>query len=87
MDRIGKTRGWNPYTEVQFRGGMTSEGALFMGNAEEVTTKIIEIISYFGLTRFIAHLDVGGPSHKEMLKAIELYGTKVIPAVRNAIEI
>lgn len=86
MDRIGRDRGWSPYTKMQFESGMSPEGALFMGDPNQVADKMIEAISYFGLTRFIAHLDVGGPSHKEMMKAIELYGTKVIPAVRKALQ-
>lgn len=86
MDRIGKDRGWAPYTKMQFQGGMSPEGALFMGNSEEVAQKIIEVSKMFNLTRFVAHLDVGGPSHKEMMKAIELYGTKVIPQVRAALK-
>lgn len=85
MDRIGRGRGWNPYTKMQFEGGMSPEGALFMGDVNQVTEKIIETIEMFGLTRFIAHLDVGGPSHKDLMKVIELYGTKVTPAVRKAI--
>jgi len=85
MDRIGRDRGWQPYSKMQFEGGMSPEGALFMGDANQVAEKMIDAISYFGLTRFIAHLDVGGPPHKEMMKAIELYGTKVIPVVREAI--
>ncbi|MDD3772843.1 MAG: LLM class flavin-dependent oxidoreductase [Weeksellaceae bacterium] len=84
MDRIGKDRGWAPYTKMQFQGGMSPEGALFMGNSEQVSEKIIKTIELFGLTRFVAHLDVGGPSHKEMMKAIELYGNKVLPQVRAA---
>ena len=83
MDRIGRDRGWSPYTKIQFEGGMSPEGALFMGDPNQVADKMIEAISFFGLTRFIAHLDVGGPTHKEMMKAIELYGTKVLPVVRK----
>lgn len=86
MDRIGKSRGWQPYTKMQFQGGMSPEGALFMGDAHQVAEKMIQTIEMFSLTRFIAHLDVGAPSHKEMMKAIELYGTKVLPEVRKAIE-
>lgn len=86
MDRIGKDRGWSPYSKMQFEGGMSPEGALFMGDPNQVADKMIEAISFFGLTRFIAHLDVGGPSHKDMMKAIELYGTKVLPMVRKAVE-
>ena len=39
----------------------------------------------FGLTRFSAHMDVGGPSHKLLLKSIEIYGTKIAPKVREAL--
>lgn len=86
MDRIGRDRGWAPYTKMQFEGGMSPEGALFMGDAHQVTEKMIATIEMFGLTRFVAHMDVGGPSHKEMMKAIELYGSKVLPEVRKAVE-
>ncbi len=87
MDRIGRDRGWSPYTKMQFEGGMDPEGALFMGDANQVAEKMVEIIEYFGLTRFVAHIDVGGPNHKAMMKTIELYGDKVIPMVKKAVEI
>ncbi|MFA7687336.1 MAG: LLM class flavin-dependent oxidoreductase [Moheibacter sp.] len=85
MNRIGKDRGWSPYTQMQFEGGMSPEGALFMGDTHQVAEKMIQTIEMFGLTRFIAHIDVGGPTNKEMMKAIELYGSKVLPEVRKAI--
>lgn len=83
MDRIGRERGWAPYSKSQFTGGMSPEGALFMGDVHQVTDKIIRNIEMFNLTRFVAHIDVGGPSHKEMMKMIELYGAKVVPAVKK----
>ncbi|MBS1748598.1 MAG: LLM class flavin-dependent oxidoreductase [Bacteroidetes bacterium] len=87
MDKIGKERGWRSnYTQSQFEAGMSMQGALYMGNAEEVAEKIIHTIKMFGLTRFIAHIDVGGPSHKELMKTIELLGSKVIPIVKKHFE-
>lgn len=83
MDRIGRDRGWAPYTQQQFEGGISPHGSLFMGNSQEVAEKIIKVIELFGLTRFIAHLDVGGPSHEAMMKNIELYANEVIPIVRK----
>ncbi|SFU37205.1 probable oxidoreductase, LLM family [Pustulibacterium marinum] len=87
MDRIGSQRGWPKYSQMQFLGGMSPEGALYMGEAEAVTEKIINTIEMFGLTRFVAHIDVGGPKHKDLMKAIELYGTKVIPEVKKALSL
>jgi probable LLM family oxidoreductase len=86
MDRIGATRGWQPYAKAQYDAGRGKEGALFIGSAEAVTEKILYMHELFGITRFIGHMDVGDPSHKEMMKAIELFGTKVAPAVRQALK-
>ncbi|WP_374163772.1 LLM class flavin-dependent oxidoreductase [Arcticibacter sp. MXS-1] len=85
MDRVGRSRGWPPYTQLQFEGGMSTEGALFMGEPEAVAEKILKVIQLFGLTRFIAHMDVGGPSHADMMRSIELYATKVVPAVKKGL--
>jgi probable LLM family oxidoreductase len=85
MDRVGATRGWAPYGKEQYDGGRSKEGALFMGEPSEVTDKILYMHELFGITRFIGHMDVGDPSHKEMMKAIELFGTKVAPEVRKAL--
>jgi len=85
MNRIGASRGWAPYTKAQYNGGRSKEGALFIGSAEEVTDKILYMHELFGITRFIGHMDVGDPSHADMMKAIELFGTKVAPKVRKAL--
>lgn len=85
MDRIGKERGWLPYTKMQFEGGMSPEGALVMGDANQAAEKIIAMAEKFGLTRYVAHIDVGFPGHQQMMKVIELYATKVIPQVKKAL--
>ena len=83
MDRIGRERGWSPYTVNQFKGGLSEDGALFMGSPEMVAEKMVNTIQMFGLTRFVAHIDVGGPSHADLMKTIELYGDKVLPLVKK----
>lgn len=84
MDKIGRERNWGgSYTLPQFEYGMERDGALFMGSPEAVAEKIAYAIDFFGLTRYVAHIDVGGPSHKDMLRTIELYGDKVIPLVKE----
>lgn len=85
MDRIGKDRGWAPFSKEQYEGGRKKEGALLIGDPSEVADKILHMQEMFGLTRFIAHIDVGGPPHKDIMKAIELFGTKVAPEVKKAV--
>lgn len=86
MDRIGKSRGWRPYQRMQFDYGKTKNGALFIGEAEEMVDKILYVQEMFGLTRFAAHMDVGSPSHKDMMKSIEIFGTKIAPKVKEALK-
>lgn len=87
MDRVGKQRGWAPYTRMQFEGGMGERGALFMGDSKQVANKIIRLVKMFGLTRFVAHMDVGDPGHEAMRRSIELFGKEVIPAVKKGLGI
>ncbi|WP_421940699.1 LLM class flavin-dependent oxidoreductase [Pedobacter sp.] len=86
MNRVGKSRGWPPYQRSQFDMGRGSSGALIIGDANESIDKILSMQETFGLTRFSAHMDVGGPSHSAMMKSIEIFGTKIAPAVRKALQ-
>ena len=70
---------------MQFEGGMSSHGALFMGEPKEVAEKIIRLIKMFGLTRFVAHMDVGDPGHETMMHSIKLFATEVIPLVKKGL--
>ena len=82
MNRIGSSRGWSPYTKMQYEDGRSKDGALFIGNSDEVAEKINTVKEMFGLTRYNAHMDVGAPNHEVMMKSIELFGTKVSEKVR-----
>ena len=82
MDRIGATRGWTPYSKMQYEGGRAKDGALFIGNVNEVAEKIEYMKEIFGITRFIGHMDVGAPENDVMIKSIKLFGEKVGPKVR-----
>jgi probable LLM family oxidoreductase len=85
MDRIGKSRGWPPYQKQQYDLGRTKNGALIIGDANEAIDKILQMQEMFGLTRFSAHMDVGGPSHESLMKSIEIFGNTIAPAVRKAL--
>jgi probable LLM family oxidoreductase len=87
MGRIGRERGWPPPTKRQFDAERSPEGALFIGDAQEVIDKILWEHELFGHTRHLIQFSVGTMPHKEMLRAIELYGTVVAPAVRKALSV
>lgn len=55
---------------------------MFVGNPDEVATKIIKIIEDLQLDRFMLHLPIGSMPHQDVLRAIALYGNQVVPKVR-----
>ena len=85
MNAVGKDRGWSAFTEEQFNFARSPEGALVVGSPEEVIDKILYEHELFGNTRFIAQSSLGTLPHKQVMKSIELFGTKVAPAVRKAL--
>lgn len=85
MNRVGRTRGWPPFTRQQYDYGRGPNGAYIIGDVNESVDKILHMHEMFGLTRFSAHMDVGGPSHAALMKSIEIYGTKIVPKVREAL--
>lgn len=86
MDRVGRSRGWPPYQKQQYDIGRGKQGHLIIGDANEAIEKILYLQNLFGLTRFSAHMDVGGPSHELLMKSIEIFGTKIAPKVREALK-
>jgi probable LLM family oxidoreductase len=82
MNRVGASRGWSSFTRSQYDYGRGKEGAYLFGDANEAVDKILHMHELFGLTRFSAHMDVGGPSHAMLMKSIEIFGTKIAPRVK-----
>ena len=85
MTRIGRERGWPPTTRPQFEALRSPRGALAVGSSEEVAEKIVFEYDLFKNQRFLAQLSVGAMAHAQTMHAIELFGTRVAPAVRTEI--
>ena len=84
MNRIGRERGWSPMTREGFDQLTSPQGALVVGDPEQVTEKILFEHELFGHQRFLAQMSVGTMPHAQVMRAIELLGTEVAPAVRAA---
>lgn len=56
-----------------------------IGSPQEVIDKMLWEYEIFKNDRFLIQLSAGHIDHKSMMKAIELYGTVVAPAVRAGI--
>jgi probable LLM family oxidoreductase len=85
MNRIGRERGWGPSGRREFDASRGPKGALFVGSPAEVTDKILASHEIFGNSRFLIQMAIGTMPHATLMKAIELFGTRVAPEVRKAV--
>jgi probable LLM family oxidoreductase len=85
MDRIGAERGWPPLQRQDYDAGRTLRGATVVGSPEEVAEKILWQHELFRHQRFLIQFTVGSLPHEKTMKAIELFGTKVAPLVRDEV--
>jgi len=85
MTRIGRERGWPPLQRPDFEALRSPHGALVLGSPAEVTEKILYEHELFGHDRFLAQIGIGALPHDRIMRAIELFGTEVAPAVRAEI--
>ena len=85
MNKIGRERGWAPATRQQLEAGRTLRGADFVGSPAEIIEKILFQHELFGHQRLLLQLGVGTIEHKKVMRAVELLGTQVAPAVRQEI--
>ncbi|MDQ3707322.1 MAG: LLM class flavin-dependent oxidoreductase [Chloroflexota bacterium] len=85
MNRIGRERGWSSMTRSQFEALCSPRGALLVGSPQEVIDKVLYEHELFGHKRFLAQISVGPIAHAKVMRAIELFGTVVAPAVRKAL--
>ena len=81
--RIGRERGWGPYSRLQFQQSASPQGALFVGSPETVAQKIAWAVRTLGLSRFQLKYSVGSLPHDQRLESVRLYGEEVVPRVRQ----
>ena len=81
-DRIGAERGWGPMQRADF-DQEANFGSLYVGSPETVAKKIAKTAKVLGLDRFDLKYSAGPLEHEKSMHSIELYGTKVIPMVRE----
>jgi len=82
-DRIGALRGWPPLRREEFEADV-AQGSLYIGSPETVARKMARAIRALDVGRFDLIYSAGGAMRaSDRLRAVELYGTRVIPMVRE----
>ncbi len=81
-DRIGATRGWPPIKREEYDADI-AHGSLYIGSPETVARKIARAVRALDVGRFDLIYSTGSLPASTRLRAVELYGTTVIPRVRQ----
>jgi probable LLM family oxidoreductase len=81
---IGKERGWRPVTRSAFDAQRGPHGALIIGDPDEVVDKIVRHSKALGgISRITFQMNPGSLSQDKLMRAIELIGTRVAPALHK----
>ncbi|MDB5586294.1 MAG: hypothetical protein JWP26_1264 [Devosia sp.] len=82
---------YSAYLRPMFRGPMpvatyaqmlSPQGTLMGGSVQQVVDKILILKHSVGSSRFAGQIDIGGQPFKDIARGIELFATRVAPAVR-----
>ncbi|MCQ3929149.1 MAG: LLM class flavin-dependent oxidoreductase [Chloroflexi bacterium] len=85
FSQIGRERGWSPTSRQQMETGRQLRGADFVGTPDEIIEKILFQHEKLSHQRFSLYMGYNTIEHKKMMHAIELFGTRVAPVVRQEI--
>ena len=84
MTEIGKERGWPKMTRDHFEAQMGPQGALIIGEPDEVIQKIVRHSKALGgISRITFMMNPASLPHEKLMRATELIGTQIAPALRE----
>ncbi|MDX8030527.1 LLM class flavin-dependent oxidoreductase [Lentzea sp. BCCO 10_0856] len=83
ISRLGRTRGFSTPTPESYAHEVGPHGALFVGSPETVAAKMARTMKTLRASRFDLKYGIGGLSHESLMRTIQLYGTEVVPRVRE----
>lgn len=81
-DRIGALRGWPPVRREEFEAEI-EHGSMYVGSPDTVARKMARTIASMGVGRFDMIFTTGPQKTSDRMRAVELFGTKVVPKVRE----
>jgi probable LLM family oxidoreductase len=81
-DRIGAQRGWPPLRRADFDSEV-AHGSLYIGSPETVARKIAGAATALDVGRFDLIYTAGAQPISARMRTVELFGSKVMPMVRD----
>ena len=70
-------------TRAEYDARADPDGAIYVGSPQQIIDKLMHERELFRHQRFMAQIDIGGLPFARVARVIELFATKVAPAVRG----
>jgi len=84
IESVARERGWGRVTREQFDAQLGPTGALLIGEPGEVVEKMLRHSEALGgISRFTFQMNAASLPHSKLMRAIEVLGTRVAPALRT----
>ncbi|SQG63585.1 coenzyme F420-dependent N5,N10-methylene tetrahydromethanopterin reductase [Corynebacterium renale] len=80
--RLAKDRGWSAANRAVYNNELV-RGSLAVGSPHTVARRIADGMKALGATRYDMKISNGPLSHEKINRSIELFGTKVVPLVKD----
>ena len=81
---VARERGWGAMTRERFDAQLGPFGALLIGEPDEVVDKILRHSEALGgISRITFQMNASSLPHAKLMRATELLGTRVAPALRS----
>jgi probable LLM family oxidoreductase len=81
---VGRERGWRTVTRAAYDAQRGPYGALLIGDPDEVVKKLVRHSKALGgISRITFQMNPGSLSQEKLMRAIELIGKRVAPALRE----
>lgn len=85
FDKIGRERGWPPVRRSDYDAQCELRGAQLIGDPQAIIDKILFQHEKLGQDRFLLYPGYGAMPHADVMRAVELFGSVVAPAIRKAL--
>jgi probable LLM family oxidoreductase len=84
INSVARERGWPPMSRANFDAQLGPHGALLIGEPDEVTEKILRHSEALGgISRITFQMNASSLPHAKLMRAIEVIGTQVAPALHQ----
>src|SRR5712691_11461628 len=86
VSSVAEERGWGPVTREGFDAQRGPDAALLIGEPDEVAERITRLSEALGgISRITLQMNASSLPHAKLMRAIEVVGTRVAPAVRQGL--